>query len=379
VNILLVILKADPSRGGAERYTVDLAQSLSRRGHSITIAATEFDIPDNLVKKVELHSPALTKIGRYAQFLTALENHLAKDSYDIVHAMLPVRRCDIYHPHAGIAADAIVTGHQKHSAAVKRNAAAVANRLNLKRRRFADVERDMIAHSSPIVLCLSDYVASVLHQHYPSARAEKLFNAVDLEKFNPTRRIDAGMTTRRELGISASQTVALMIAQDFERKGLRETLLALKQLDDEKLTLIVVGKENPSAYQKLARTLGLDRRVIFAGATSDPYAFYKAADFFILPTRHDPCSLVVLEALAMGLPVISTVKNGACEIMTDGVHGTILPDPQDVSAITSALRTWTNPGLRLTASEACLALRPMLSMENHLSRLESLYGQTVSR
>ncbi len=101
-----------------------------------------------------------------------------------------------------------------------------------------------------------------------------------------------------------------MIAQDFARKGLRETLVAMRRLDDAQLNLVVVGKENPARYRKLANTLGLHDRVVFAGATKDPYAYYKAADFFVLPTRHDPCSLVVLEALAMGLPVISTVKNG---------------------------------------------------------------------
>ena len=115
-----------------------------------------------------------------------------------------------------------------------------------------------------------------------------------------------------------------MIAQDFARKGLREAIAALAVTQDPKLVLLAVGKQDPSSYRKLAAERGVSDRVIFAGSTTDPFAFYRAADFFVLPTRHDPCSLVVLEAIAMGVPVISTVFNGACEIMSDGKHGFVL-------------------------------------------------------
>ena len=114
-------------------------------------------------------------------------------------------------------------------------------------------------------------------------------------------------------------------------------------------------------------------RVSFAGAAADPRPFYNDADFFVLPTRHDPCSLVVLEALAMGLPVISTKFNGACEIMTDGVHGYVLDDPADVDALAGAMRKLLDPRRRAEMSQACLELRPKLSYEHHLDRLEEIY------
>ena len=97
------------------------------------------------------------------------------------------------------------------------------------------------------------------------------------------------------------------------------------------------------------------------------------ADFFVLPTKHDPCSLVVLEALAMGLPVVSTVYNGATEIMTDGVHGYVLPDPSDVDALAGAMRKMLDPDRRAQMSRACLELRPQLSYDTHLDRLLGIY------
>ena len=112
---------------------------------------------------------------------------------------------------------------------------------------------------------------------------------------------------------------------------------------DPRLVLLVAGKQNPRPYQAMA-SREKSARVVFAGLATDPYPFYRAADFLLLPTRHDPCSLVVLEAIAMGLPVISTRYNGACEIMTDGKHGRVLADPTDLVTLSGAMREMLDPG-----------------------------------
>src|SRR5205814_1517197 len=154
---------------------------------------------------------------------------------------------------------------------------------------------------------------------------------------------------------------------DFARKGLAEAIRATGVVAEAKLVLLVVGKQDATFAGRLA--LRSKARAVFAGSTTDPRPFYQAADFFVLPTKHDPCSLVVLEALAMGVPVISTKFNGACEVMTDGVHGYVLDDPRDVAALADAMRQMLDPDLRARMSQACLALRPKLSYEHHLARL----------
>jgi UDP-glucose:(heptosyl)LPS alpha-1,3-glucosyltransferase len=172
--------------------------------------------------------------------------------------------------------------------------------------------------------------------------------------------------------------MALMIAQDYERKGLRQTIEAMAKLNDHSLVLVVVGKEKGGAYQRLADELGIgEGGIVFAGSTDDTYPFYRAADFFVLPTRHDPCSLVVLEALAMGVPVISTVFNGACEVMTEGLHGFVLRDLADVTALAEAMKKLSSAGFRDGVSRACLELRPRLSMEKHLHELEGIYRRSA--
>jgi UDP-glucose:(heptosyl)LPS alpha-1,3-glucosyltransferase len=357
LTIALVILHADPARGGAERYTADLAAALAARKHRVSILAKDFGTPIAGVEFVPLAGRRMTRTGEYVRFLGSLDAHLANHSYDIVHAMLPVRRCSVYHPHAGLAADTV--------------AAKWANRFHLKRRLFAGVERKLLRSvRPPVVLCLSNYVKQTIRRHYDLAdnRLATLFNAVDLGRFSPDSPRD-----RVTLKIKEDSIVALMVAQDFARKGLHQAITALAQAGEKRLLLLVVGKDHPATYQRLAKSLKIADQVRFIGPVADPRPFYAAADFFVLPTRHDPCSLVVLEALAMGLPVISTAFNGACEIMKDGRHGFVLPDPQDVSALAAVMRKMLDPAERLAMREACLALRPALSFDAHVDRLLPIY------
>ena len=380
MKIALVILHADPARGGAERYTFDLAQALAKRGHEVALVATTFGPRPQGVHCVELLPRGATRLGQYRNFLDDLERHLAQTSYDIVHAMLPVRRCDVYHPHAGIAAEAIAGGHVKHAAAMKRALARVANRINIKRRSFAATEHELLnSEPPPIVLCLSEYVKADLRRHYPALpehRLAILFNAVNLHHFDPAipPHDPPPATAKRPDSIRA-----LMVAQDFERKGLREAIQALARLADPRLILTVVGKPDSAPYQELARSLQIEHQVEFAGPSRAMWHWYAAADFFVLPTRHDPCSLVVLEALAMGLPVISTRQNGACEIMTSGRHGFVLDSADDLDALASAMRTLCDDQTRARMCAACLALRPTLSYDRHLQTLLGVYERVKSQ
>jgi UDP-glucose:(heptosyl)LPS alpha-1,3-glucosyltransferase len=375
LNIALVILHADPARGGAERYTIDLAAALRKRGHRVSLLASSFAPGTQTPEDVHLSSDARTRDGRYLRFLDRLDRHLAATRHDIVHAMLPVRRCDIYHPHAGIAAAALARGHLKYEGAFLQTVSRVATRLNRRRQRFAEVERTLLTGKRPpIVLCLSDYVKRSLGEHYTLADSQlaTLFNAVDLARFDPAARPDAGSVERQRLGIAPDQIVALLLANDFERKGLREAIAAAAKVRDPRLTLLVAGRQSSKPYRALAAKEGVER-IVFAGATNDPAALYQAADFFLLPTRHDPCSLVVLEALAMGLPVISTIQNGACEIMTDGREGFVLRDPTDIVTLADTMRKMLDENARLAMSAACAELRPRLAYDRHLDTLEAIY------
>ena len=378
MKVALVILHADPAKGGAEGYTVNLAQALVRRGHNVWLLATTFGAQAKALANVTLDGGGLTRLGRYKSFLDSLDGHLASTDYDVVHSIAPVRRCDFYHPQAGLAAEALATGHLKYGP-VRAPLDKLATRLNPKRQFVGSVERDLLSGpDAPTLLCVSDMVKQTGRTHYPTLPEHKLvtlFNAVDPARFGPDVWPNDGMKLRRDFGLEKPRVVALIVAQDFRRKGLRPAIEAVARLSDPRLVLLVVGKPDPRPYRELAERLGVAERVIFAGATSDTYRFYSAADFFVLPTHHDPCSLVVLEALAMGLPTITTTLNGAHEIMQESRHGFVLTDPSDAAALAEAMRKMLDPADRRRMAQACLELRPRLSYERHLNQLEGLYQQ----
>jgi UDP-glucose:(heptosyl)LPS alpha-1,3-glucosyltransferase len=380
VKVALVILHADPRKGGAEGYTVNLSHALIRRGHDVTLVATSFGPGTDGVKQVPLQGGGVTRLGRYRSFVRSLDGHLAGAPYDVVHAIAPVNRCDFYHPQAGLAAEALASGHLRHEG-LRRPLDKLGTRLNRKRQFVGDVERGLLTgDQAPTVLCVSDMVRRSGRAHYPSLPEKKLvtlFNAVDPARFDPAANPRAADEVRGRLRISPDKVVALIVAQDFKRKGVAPAIEALARVADERLVLLVVGKSDPRPYQALAGRLGVTDRVVFAGPTADTYGFYRAADLFVLPTWHDPCSLVVLEALAMGLPTITTRQNGACEVIEEGRHGYVLADPSDVNALARGMTQLIDPQTRRAQREACLALRPRLSYERHLDQLESLYEERL--
>lgn len=362
MRILLVILHAQSARGGAERYTRDLAAALLSRGLAVATAALDFDA-DWPGEHRRLAAGGITRASEYADFLDALDTLLLTDRFDAVHAMLPVRHCTVYHPHAGVAA------------ARKRQGAVglVIDQLNRRRQAMAKTEFDLLTSAKPpLTLALSNYILTAFREIYPKAPAEVLLNGVDLARFDPALHVHERAPQRQKWGVAPGDVVALMVAQDFARKGVPVAVEALAHLQDPSLKLVVVGKDDPAPILKQAASLGISGQVLLPGPTSDPRPAYAAADLFLLPTHHDPCSLVVIEALAMGLPTLSTTFNGSSEYITPGLHGQVLPRV-DSNLLAAALQPYLDPATRAQARAACLALRPALSYDAHYARLATLY------
>ena len=132
------------------------------------------------------------------------------------------------------------------------------------------------------------------------------------EHDRPKRRVEG----RERWGVQPEETVALFAAMNYRLKGLEPLLRAVALLPSESpFRLLVAGGSDTAVFERLARRLKIAERVRFVGYCADMRNCYFAADFFVHPTFYDPCSLVVMEALACGLPVITTRYNGAAEVM----------------------------------------------------------------
>lgn len=380
MKIALAILNADPARGGAERYTLDLARALHERGNEVYLLATRFARDVEPARQVRLDGAAGSRTGRYRLFIDSLDEHLKHTTYDIVHAMLPVRTCDIYHPHAGIEAHNLEQGHLRHPNPIRQTITRLTNQLNRKRRLYAEVERKLLEERRAVVLCLSHAMEQVAQEHYDlrEGQSQVLINGVDLDRYDPASHQRAHLEVRKKHSLADGDVVAMLMSNNYRLKGLRQAIVALQRLVERgysRAKLLVVGRESTDEYHRLARKLGIEANVVFAGPTTDAQAYYAACDLFVLPTAYDSCSLVVLEALAMGRPVITTRRNGACEAMTDGVHGFVIDNQSDLEGLTETWQSLLNDALRSKMSQAALDLRQKLSWECYISKLLQIYGQ----
>jgi UDP-glucose:(heptosyl)LPS alpha-1,3-glucosyltransferase len=141
--------------------------------------------------------------------------------------------------------------------------------------------------------------------------------------------------------------------------------------------LLVVGNRRTSTFQRQARRLGVESHVTFLGPVDDPTACYAAADVYVQPTCYDCCSLVVLEALASGLPVITTSYNGAGELLTKGRHGYVVDDPFDPAPLADSMTKLLDGAIRLEMGINARALAEQHSFERNAGEIRDLYDEVV--
>lgn len=167
----------------------------------------------------------------------------------------------------------------------------------------------------------------------PAAQIRVILNGVDLQEFSP------GRSDRSQWGLPLDVPLALF-AGDIRssRKNLDTVLRALVEVPD--LHLAVAGALPSSPYPQLAATLELSSRVHFLGLQRDMPQLMRAVDLFVFPSRYEACCLVLLEAMASGLPVITALSTGGAELVTPEC-GIVLSDSEDLKALVQALRTLT--------------------------------------
>jgi UDP-glucose:(heptosyl)LPS alpha-1,3-glucosyltransferase len=170
----------------------------------------------------------------------------------------------------------------------------------------------------------------IQHYGFPAERIEVIYNGVDLDRFQP--RAAAG---------PHDGVCLLFVGTGFERKGLLFCIHALTQLPPS-YRLTVVGRGDIRRYARLAADLGLGDRVRFAGHDLDMPAEYTKADLLVHPAIYEPFSNVCLEALASGVPVVTSRVNGASEIIRHGESGAIIERPGDIAELVAAIRLFEN-------------------------------------
>jgi UDP-glucose:(heptosyl)LPS alpha-1,3-glucosyltransferase len=380
VHVAFVIFRAEPSRGGAERYVDQLGHALIARGHRVTALASALGELGEL-GGVKIAAGGMTRTGRYRRFLANLDAHLARQRYDVVHACLPVKQCDVYHAHAGLEATSLSESHRIKTTLAGQATSMLGHRVNRKRRAFAAVEATLLnGPTPPFTICLSDRERLNAERLFPSAKAKlvTLHSAPDDAKFSDGDLKGRRKHARRQLGIGADQPVFLFVGQDFRRKGLAIAIRALGQLRDTHAVLYVLGSGDIAKYSKLAMQSHVLGRVLFAGSVGDISTFVAAADALVLPSRYEPFGMVAVEAMLMGVPPIISAVSGASEVVADDRTGYVIADPDDVPAWTVAMTRVLAPATRGRLSAACIAERGRFSYAAHVDAIEALHRRAAA-
>ncbi len=381
MNIALVIFRAEIERGGAERYVRDLSVALTEHGHRVSVLASTGQTAPG-VEFVRIGAHGVSRTVRYRRFCRNLERHLDEHRYDIVHACLPVPRCDVYHTHSGLESISLRDGHLKEPTLARQAASKLFASINRKRRAFADVEAKLINSTQPpIVLCLSNRERDAAISMFPAARDrfQTLYSIPDDNKFSVTDVLSLRQEMRRQLGLDDAQTMFLFVGNDFERKGLATAIRAIGRMSDPRSMLYVVGKGDTRKYTEIALKAGAVGRVMFAGRSSNVRNFFAAADATVLPTRSEPFGMVVVESILMGVPPIVSRIAGASEVLSNGLDGFVIDDPSDVPAWAAAMNQLTVRDFRDTLAQACLGQRDRFSYARHVAALEAIYRDCKTR
>jgi len=360
--------------GGTERFLNALAAFLAERGHAVVIVCRRHEAaPHERVRFERLRGFALGSSWRLWRFSRDLERHLERADYDVVLGLGKTVTQDVIRAGGGC--------HQTYIDAASRwtrrpwerwlGLGRIKNRLalELERRAYSPARCGRVITNSKMVQ------RDIIARHgVPERSISVIYNGVDLRRFSPRNREEAGAELRRRLGFLPEHCVLLFLGRGFGRKGLDRALEAFARIRDARPSarLLVAGHDRRRpAYERLAGRLGLADVVRFVGERGDPESCYGAADLYVLPTRYDPFAFSVIEALASGLPVVTTDGNGASELI-DASVGSVVSAGGDAGELAAALLHWTEPGRAAGARPAARALAERHPFEATLGATEAV-------
>jgi UDP-glucose:(heptosyl)LPS alpha-1,3-glucosyltransferase len=360
VKLALVHPKFDRS-GGAERYAWNLARGLAARGHEVHLFARRVEEgPDGLT----CHPVPALPLGRALKTWTfgeAAARRVGRHRFDVVQGFGKTTFQTVHRAGGGV-----------HRAYLERQGSL---RPTFYDRTVLALE-DRLFSSSRLraVIAPSRWVAREIARFYPGVarRLRVIPNGVDVGHFRPEgREADRGALEAR-LGLSVSSRIVVLAATNFALKGLGEAVAALPHLPG--VHLVVAGGDDPQPFRQQAASLGVAERLHFLGAIGDLAPVYRAADVLVHPTRYDPFANVCLEALACGTPVVTTLGDGAGDVVSESGAGAVLGLPVEGEVLAAAVQgLLVGEGARRAARQTA----EHHDQGRHVAAVEALYREVA--
>jgi len=361
--------------GGAERFIARALDALSREGAELTIITRHWDPAGTAKSIVTLDPFHLGRTWRDWSFARAVCRHLRDTRYDLVQSHERLDCCDIYRAGDGVHREWLM--QRGRVVGPLRRATLWASPHH--RYLLAREKRVFCSARVRAVVCISRMVRDEIVRHYgtPESKLPVVYLGVDLDQYHPSERHRLRAAQRSALGLRDDDFALVHVGSGFERKGVATLLRAAARSSVPCHAIIVGGDKHESRYREMAHALGIGRRVHFMGVQPDARPYYSAGDVFVMPSLYEPFGNANMEALAMGLPLVTSTKSGVAELLRPGVTGYV-HDALDVDGIAASIRALSDRDRRLGMGSAARRLAEEFSLEATTRQLLDLYAQLLS-
>ena len=378
MRIALLSRRFDPHGGGTERDLIITAECLSAAGHEVTIFAREVrGASQGLSEDFKVRQVGGIALGRTAGLLSFAYGAPVAARGAGAELVLSFART--------IGADVMRSGGSAHISylrAARQWRGAFewrAMRASPYHRAQMFIERRGFA--SPhlkAAIAVSNLVRDDLMRefHLPIKKVVTLYNGVDLERFTPPRDDSARREMRSALVITSGAPLVAFVGNGFGRKGLRFLIEAWPKVWRDAHLLVVGVDRKTRGYQREAIRLGVGARIHFAGAMPDVARVFHGIDAFALPSLFEPFGNVVMEAMASGLPVLSSAQSGASELLPESMRRFVVHIPTEATEIAEKMNALLDANGELRASARATAER--YSWQNYAGKLNAIIAALAS-
>jgi UDP-glucose:(heptosyl)LPS alpha-1,3-glucosyltransferase len=354
---------------------------MAEEGYEVHVYAEQWDVEDSKIIFHSVRTIPFPKSLRLLSFAIRATKEIENGNYDITFGVGNTLEADILQPHGGVHWAWFWKSLRVYDHPILWTIKFLGRVFSLKQWASGWIQDAPYKRKSfSKIVAISDMVKQDILRWYrvPEKRIAVVYNGVDIERFHPRNR-QYRQEVRGRHGIGQDDLVLLFVSNNYRMKGLGFLIKALAKIKKEtpadlpSFKLLVLGRDRPDSYLDLARDTGIADEVIVVGVTPEPEKYYGASDLLVHPTFYDACSLTVLEALASGLPVISTDSNGASGIITEGQEGFVISDPREDRVLAEKILFFLNREKLEKASIAARRLAESYSLERNWKEMESLF------
>lgn len=334
MRVALLTRRFDPWGGGTERDLVITAGLLRAAGHAVSIYAERSRAASKefAVRQIGLRfAPRSIRLLAFARRAPAVAR---RGGADLVVSFARTIGADVLRSGGGAHASYLDAARQWRggTASMMRLAPYHRAQMLIERRGFT-------APSLKLALAVSRLVAADLTARFglPSGKVVTLYNGVDLARFRPCADVSSRDNQRRELGLPVGLPLAFFIGNGFARKGLPELIDAWPSVAPDARLVVIGNDRRARAIHSHAARTGIAARAMFLGPRPDVPALLQVADVLVLPSHFEPFGNVVLEAMASGVPALTTVHAGAAEVLPPELSRFTVANPTDKAELAARL------------------------------------------